>query len=237
MFNLINVKELVLDILFPPLCLSCQNILPKQSDKTICGECLSKIQIHTTLFCPICRLRLADNKKVCHKETKYLLAAATNYNNEVVKNLIHYFKYKSWSKLQKPLGDILLRYLQILNLQLENYLIIPIPLSRDRQKERGFNQSLLLAKLVADNYQCGLIDNALKRIKNTKIQAELKDFEDRRQNVENCFSIDRPELIKDKNIILVDDVYTSGATINEAAKILRAHGARKIIALVVAKAG
>lgn len=114
--------------------------------------------------------------------------------------------------------------------------VIPIPLSKDRLRERGFNQSLLLAKAVADHYRLNLVDNVLKRTKETKTQSGLKDWEERKENVKNCFALENPELIKGKNIILVDDVYTSGATMNEAAETLRANGARKIIALVIAKA-
>lgn len=236
MRNLLKIKNFVLDILFPPLCLSCQNILSKKSDRTICSQCLEKILLNTTLFCPVCKLRLADNKKVCHKDSKYLLAAATNYDNEVTRNLIRFFKYRKWSKLQKPLGEILLQYLGPLNLPIENFIIIPIPLFKDREKERGFNQAMLLSQKIADHYQLNLINSVLKRIKNTKTQADLKDLEERKQNVENCFTVKNPELIKGKNIILIDDVYTSGATMNEAAQTLRLAGARKIIALVVARA-
>ncbi len=174
------------------------------------------------------------------------MAAATNYDSEVIRNLIHFFKYQKWSKLQNLLGEILIQYIENCELParqslgagggIENFVAIPIPLSKDRLRERGFNQSGLLAKAVADHYQLDLINNVLKRTKETKSQSGLKDWEERKENVKNCFALENPELIKGKNIILVDDVYTSGATMDEAAKILRANGARKIIALVVAKA-
>ncbi len=235
---LIKIKEAILDILFPALCLNCRTALPRESGRILCGQCQEKIQFNTTLFCPVCRLRLADNKKVCHKDSKYLLAAATNYDNEVIRNLIHFFKYQKWSNLKNFLGEILIKYLDSIPLTpgSETCVVIPIPLSQDRLRERGFNQSLLLAKIVADRYRLDLTDNVLKRIKETKSQSGLKDWEERKENVKNCFALENPELINGKNIILVDDVYTSGATMNEAATILRSHGAKKIIAVVVAKA-
>ena len=164
------------------------------------------------------------------------MAAATSYGNEAVRNLLKLFKFKKWQRLQKPLGEILIRYLQIAQLPITDYLITPIPLHPDREAERGFNQSLLLAKTVADFYGLNLNPNILKRIKNTKTQSLAKSYGERQQNVSGCFSVQSPELVIGQNVILVDDVHTSGATMSEAARILRANGAEKIIALVVAKA-
>ncbi len=239
---LIKVKDIILDILFPSLCLNCRQYL-QQSQNTknnyICADCHNSIQLNTSLFCPVCRLRLAGNKKIC-SHTKYLLGAAGNYDDPVIKNLIHYFKYKSFENLTPILGEIILNYLKLINFQnykLPNFIIIPIPLHRAKERQRGFNQSKLLAKYVADNFNLELAD-ILKRNKNTKPQAQCKS-EERIKNISNCFQIKNSadaEKIKNKNILLIDDVFTSGATINEAVKILKQNGARKIIALVAAKA-
>ena len=139
------------------------------------------------------------------------------------------------------MGDLLIQYLQKSQLinqstnKLINYLIVPIPLHSKRRRERGFNQAELLAKTISENL--GLLPtNALERTKNTKAQAKLKKSECREENVAGCFKIKNPESVRDKNIILVDDVFTSGATMNEAVKILKENGAKRIIALVAAKA-
>lgn len=218
-------------ILFPAICLGCR----KNSENDICPECRQKIPINTSLFCAVCGLRLANNKKVCHKDSQYLLAAATGYDNETVRTLLKLFKFKKWSRLQKPLGEILVRYLGNLELEIENFVVAPIPLSHDRLKERGFNQAKLIAEVAADFYQLDLIE-PIQRIKNTKTQSLAKNYEERARNVAGCFAVSRPEPIQGRNIILVDDVHTSGATISEAAKILKSAGAKKIIALVIAKA-
>lgn len=236
---LIKFKNLILDILFPALCLHCQKQLSgRDKNNGICNDCLSKIAIHATLFCPVCRNRLPENKKICHRDCKYLLASATNYD-DIIKSIIHAFKYKKWSHLQYPLKDIVNTYLD--NLKFQNtdftyYLIIPIPLHKNRQQERGFNQAELIAKIISEKLNLNLEINNLIRFKETKSQVEIKDWEQRRNNLNNSFKILNPAKIAGKNIIIVDDVYTSGSTINEAVKVLKESQVNKIIAFVIAKA-
>ena len=227
-------KNFVLDILFPPICLNCQKHLEIRTTP-LCENCHSSIKPNTSFFCPICRARLAENKKICHLDSPYLLAAAGNYDDPILQNLIHCFKYRKMDFLAPMLGEILLNYLKLTNLKLKNFIVIPIPLHFFREKSRGFNQAKLLAEIVARHFNLPIID-ALKRIKNNESQAKCKDSESRAKNVIDCFKIKNSESIKGKNIILIDDVFTSGATITEAAKILKQNGCRKIIALVIAKA-
>ena len=235
MLFLLKIKWLILDILFPPICLNCKKTLEgSEKDTGICALCLSKIIIHTTLFCPTCRARLPENKKVCHLDSSYLLAATTNYQDEV-KNLIHQLKYQSWTRLEKPIRCLVETYLKNLASQFKNYLVVPIPLHKTRQRERGFNQAELIGKIISENLNLPLEKNILTRTKETKSQTDFKDWEQRKNNLVGAFRVIRPEAVAGKNIILVDDVYTSGATINEAIKILRLSDAKKIIAFVLAK--
>ncbi len=126
-------------------------------------------------------------------------------------------------------------YLKSTDLKLENFIIAPIPLHPGRERKRGFNQAELLAKFIGTKLNLEFTI-ALKKIKNTKPQAQLKNSEERIKNMEECFRITNPELVENKNVILIDDVFTSGATMNEAVKILKNCGAKKIIAAVLAKA-
>lgn len=231
---LTKIKNIVLDILFPPICLNCQKNIGG-GNKSICENCFSSIKINNTLFCPVCRARLAENKKICHFNGQYLLAAAGNYDDPALKNLIHYFKYKSFQNLAPILGEILLKYIEDCRLKIENFIVVPIPLHPRRQRERGFNQAKILAEIAAKNFDLDLIE-PLKRVKYTKPQSQIKNNESRQSNVFNCFQIENRESVKGKRIILVDDVFTSGATINEAVKVLKINGAKQIIVLVLAKA-
>ncbi|MGB9608923.1 MAG: ComF family protein, partial [Minisyncoccia bacterium] len=121
-------------------------------------------------------------------------------------------------------------------LNMQNFIVIPIPLSKQRLKTRGFNQSELIAKSFADFFKIPLKTDLLFRIKNSKPQSEIKDLNQRKLNVLNCFQIKNQELLKGKNIFLIDDVVTTGATIYEAVKVLKSAGAKKIIVLAISKA-
>ena len=253
MFNLlIKIKDAIFDILFPPICVNCRKYITQSKQKItdiselICAECLTRIKINTSLFCPFCRARLADNKKICNHSKKnfpyyYFLAATGNYDDPILRNLIHCFKYRKFENLAPLLGELTVNYFENLKLigkstdKPINYIIIPIPLHFWREKQRGFNQSKLIAEYIAKKLNLRLVDN-LKRAKNNKPQVESKNSEERNKNVEGIFKITNSDLIRGKNIILIDDVFTSGATINEAVKILKENGAKKIIALAIAKA-
>ncbi|MEK7634387.1 MAG: ComF family protein [Patescibacteria group bacterium] len=251
---LVKTKNAVFDILFPPICLNCQKYLNQpvspeiQRDKPnnfLCDDCYLSIQLNSSLFCPVCKLRLAENKKICG-HSKYLLAAAGNYNDQIFRNIIHYFKYESFENLTSILAEIIFKYLDFLmengkfkigksKFGIKNFIVVPIPLHYRRERQRGFNQSKLLADEISKKFNIQVVE-CLKRIKNNDPQAKLKSNNEREKNISGCFKIINPEMIKNKNILLVDDVFTSGATINEAVKILKENSARRIIAIVVAKA-
>jgi len=164
------------------------------------------------------------------------LGAAASYEDEAVRNLIHYFKYNPLLNLQKPLATLLIKYLEKLNLDLQGFIVVPIPLHKNKLRTRGFNQSELLAEIIAKKFGIDLDTKLLKRIKDTKPQIKIKDYKERANNIKNAFELINRGKVKSKNIILVDDVYTSGATIKEVVKILKRAGAANIIALTIAKA-
>lgn len=248
---LIKAKNIVLDAFFPPICLNCRKTPTNTENDTdlrgklICNQCFNFIKLNNTLFCPVCRSRLAENEKICHFDSPYLLAAAGNYDDDVLRNLIHSFKYQNFRDLSPILGEILLKYIGNCKLppferspvgrEIENFIVIPVPLHPKRERQRGFNQAKLLAEIVARKFNLELSD-ILKRTKNSEPQAKIKDIGLRAKNMENCFEMKNPGITSGKNIVLVDDVFTSGATAGEAVKILKADGAKKIIVLVLAKA-
>ncbi len=111
--------------------------------------------------------------------------------------------------------------------------LIPIPLHKSRQREREFNQAEILSYEVAQEFNKKILTNQLIRVKPTKTQTELT-FQERCQNVEKSFAVTKPELIKDTNLLLIDDVLTTGATSSEAAKCLKEAGAKKVLLLTLA---
>ncbi|MBI5401512.1 ComF family protein [Candidatus Wolfebacteria bacterium] len=236
---LTTLKNNLVDVLFPPLCLGCQKHLEVR-DKFVCDGCLSLIKLNNTLFCPVCQARLPENKRICNhgseksKKSPFLLAAASSYDNKIIREIIHNYKYKGFGKLSPVLGNILIDYLKISRLQITNYIITYVPLYFSREKKRGFNQAKLLAEIIAKNFNLEMV-NVLKRIKDNPPQAKTKNYDERTKNISGAFQITEPEKIKNRNVLLIDDVYTSGATMSEAARILKQNGAKKIVALTVAK--
>ena len=228
---LLKVWNTFLDILFPKICLSCQKFIKENS--LLCANCLKSISINNALACPTCFARLPDNKKICHFENNFLFGAASSYENSAIRELIHALKFKRIEKASVILSSFLIKYARLANLNLENFFVVPMPISKQRFRERGFNQSELIAKKFAAAFSLPL-KNCLFRIKNSQPQSEIKSKELRMKNVSGCFQAENS--VYNKNIILIDDVFTTGVTAREAVKTLRAAGASKIIVLVTAKA-
>lgn len=229
------IKNIVLDILFPSCCLTCGKVLNRASEnKIICNKCFDSIPIGQSLFCPVC-LRRVPEKNYCHPQINYLLAPVGHYDHPSLQKLIWQFKYQGWLSAAEPLCQLITNYLNCLPANGKGFIVIPIPLHRNKEWQRGFNQSTVLATHVAKHLKTGLIRDNLIRIKNTDPQTKL-DYEAREKNIKDAFHLNRPHELKGESVILVDDVFTSGATLNEAARTLKSAGVKKIIALVLARA-
>jgi len=223
-----KIWDAILDILFPPLCLNCRKYLGEsEKPSLLCDSCSNSIVINRSV------LKISD--------PDFTLAAAGDYRNEALKNLIHYFKYQGFLSAAGVLGKIIISHLEKSGLAHEfneDWLVIPMPLHRSRLRQRGFNQSEKLAEIISRRFNLRLEKNLLQRRKNTLPQITFKTDRERLENIKDAFSINKKwgEKIRGRNVIMVDDVFTSGATVSEAVKILRRAGARKIIALVAARA-
>lgn len=120
----------------------------------------------------------------------------------------------------------------IKNENIEANAIVAVPISKARLKERGYNQSAIIAKNISKITKIPYKENVIIKTKNNLRQSELT-LHERKINVKNAYSIKDIESIKNKKIILIDDIYTTGATLNECARILKKYGATKVIALTV----
>lgn len=231
-----NLKEFFLDTLFPPRCLGCDNPLPETiKARALCDTCLNTIPIHETLFCITCRARLADTRRICHKNTPLRLASVSRYNDERIRHLITGLKYRRHTVATAALSELISRYLSRLNHNFSGYRVIPVPLHKKRERQRGFNQSHLIAEIVSRKLNLPLMDTVLYKEKATLAQAQTKNRKERTQNLADCFTVQTPEAIQSQPILLVDDVCTSGATLTETAKTLKQAGARNIIGFVIAQ--
>ncbi len=217
--KLIHIFREFLALIFPSRCLDCGI-----KNKILCEDCLAKFP---DIFTP----------------TKPWIFSATSYQDEIVKKAIWLFKYKGLKILAEPLAELIYQRFKETRFPLGNSVskcqsdcvIIPIPLSKKRFRRRGYNQSELMAQFLSDKMSIRMAANVLYKTKETISQVEIKDREKRLKNLEGAFEIKNSETIKDKNIILVDDIITTGATLSEAKKVLLQAGAKKIIGITLAR--
>ena len=139
--------------------------------------------------------------------------------------------------LIQPLAGLLVSDVGQLQLQLEKPLVVPVPLGKKRLRERGFNQSHLIAETFAHALQLPYAPHVMARTRNTPPQSKSETFKGRFQNVAGCFEVKDANAVRGSDVLLVDDVTTSGATFKEASLALKSAGARSVTALAVAMAG
>jgi phosphoribosyltransferase len=155
------------------------------------------------------------------------------YEGKIRKIIIDY-KFNEKSYIYVTFVNFLLKNKKIFE-NIKNYdTIIPVPISKKRQKERGYNQSLLIARKIAEKTNLELMNNCLIKTKNIIEQSKLNK-EDRLQNIYGVYELTNRQLIENKKILLIDDIYTTGSTVNECSRILRKANPEKIGVLVLAK--
>jgi ComF family protein len=154
-----------------------------------------------------------------------------------MQQVIHAFKYRRRPSLSKVFGKMLAQRLQnALAREISHAVLVPVPLHRRRGRERGFNQSILLAQALAEAWKMRILPRALERIRFTQQQATLTAPE-RQKNVEGAFAAASKSRLQNHTVFLVDDVFTTGATMNACATALKSAGAARVVGLVLAKAG
>lgn len=249
MFYPQQVLKFLLDTIFPINCISCSKF-----GTYLCKKCLGTLSIKKNFECVGCKINTPFGQTcyLCAK-TNFVdqLLIVADYKNPLVEKTLKFLKYKFISDLEWPLSILTRRYLKWLttnkkfNVFDRNPLLVSIPLHSRRFNWRGFNQSELLAKDLADRFQMEMTSNAIKRTINSTPQADIKNREERLKNLNGVFSVrggsasggkilNQNKLVG-REILLVDDICTTGATLNECAKILKANGVSKVVALVIAR--
>jgi len=176
-----------------------------------------------------------------HAHAPYTLVAATRFKHPAVQNIIHHLKYKHEKRLARFCGELVAesvsRYFKTFPTELTSALVVPVPLHPRRLRERGFNQSEEIAKcfLEKSGYPIPLNTAALLRTKHATAQVRQSSREERLLNLRGSFSVADPEAVRNKTILVIDDVSTTGATLLETTTALRNAGARRVIAFVIAK--
>ncbi|MDO8571869.1 MAG: ComF family protein [bacterium] len=227
--------NLLLDLLFPITCLGC-----KTHGTWVCVACESTLRFLENDRCAWCKRTASGHGSICSycaKKTRISsVVCAFSYEDPLVKKVVRGLKYEFLEGVSGWMGD---RLVDAWNRHgvaphSKDVIVIPIPLHQRKFRARGFNQAELLARQFCKQTDTNLSPSVLQRVKATKSQTELAK-EERLQNMKKAFSVCNADIIKEKDILLIDDVYTTGATLHEAAAALHDAGARTISALVFAK--
>ena len=220
---------MLLDLIFPKRCVGCSG-----EGNWLCFDCFMSIEAFATPRCADCK-RLTSDGRYCrthakdHRLTGLLFVG--EFPSRALREAIHVLKYNGVQELAIPLSYLLVRRLSAVS-TLERAVVIPVPLHPAREAERGFNQAVLLTQL----FEQEVATNVLVRYRKTKPQASL-DQRGREVNLQGAFALHPEGLskIKGKTIILVDDVSTTGSTLDMLAALLKSYGAKQVWGLVVAK--
>ena len=233
--------ERFFQFLLPPQCPSCEKFL-EEGRQGICADCLSKIRWIEPPFCSVCGTPFISREAgshpcgACVSRRKYFtMARALGFYEGSLQEAIHRWKYQRKTHLTsffgKWMAEGLSRYWDSHHFDL----LIPVPLHIHRLRERGFNQSLLLVKELSLRTGVPYRRRVLQKRRSTIPQVDLSGSE-REKEVKGAFYIFRGEDVDGKSVLLIDDVYTTGATVNECSKVLLAGGAERVDVLTLAHA-
>jgi len=246
----VNFKDLLkgsVSLLFPADCKICGALLEPLNHSLICERCWSKVEWVNPPYCLSCSKPFLPSETFqsfpfsfcleCQKEPPYFkrVFVPTLYDG-VMKKAIHLFKYDRKINIIQGMKRIIKVYLDRNRSTFPHLdLVVPVPLHRKKLKERGFNQAELLAKVIARHLNLKLVKNSLGRIKPTRVQAKLSKRE-RIENMRKAFLVKNAEEFRGRSVLLVDDVYTTGTTVNEIAKILKRTKAKEVYVFTLARA-
>lgn len=238
----------LVDWLYPPRCRACGERIHGPDREFFCAACRTRLQLILPPLCQICGRPFPDagggdhtcgvclaRPPVFGRARAWARYPREEAQDDPLRRVVQKFKYGRKVSLGKPLGRLLARGCEAFLGELEADWIVPVPLHPQRLRWRGFNQSLLLARQVSRAYGVPLDPFILQRCRPTPPQTLFPE-EERRKNMRGAFALDPDRSVRDKRILLVDDVYTSGATANECSRTLKKNGAREVYVLTLARA-
>lgn len=235
------MKNTILDALFPIFCLSCE-----KEGFWLCEKCLNRTKLLDFQVCPTCENIVTKKGKLCRacrarrKSNLDSLVSAVSYEDPAIKKLVHNLKYRFAGDISHPLAKMISRALVQNDIALPDFLV-PVPLHPRRLRWRGFNQSFLLASHISEEIAplTGIeILDILERKRFNRPQMQIKNYQERLRNMKNIFTLNEnfdENIIKNKRLMLIDDIATTGATLEACAKVLKQSGVKMVSAAVVAR--
>jgi len=237
----------LIDLIYPPRCGVCQAFLWENRanhdglEIGFCRDCYHAFEKVSSPLCPSCGRPFASAGGEDHacghclaKRPYYDIARAPYLFEGPLMTAVHDLKYAKKSHLAQSLGPLLASFAESWLGRDSSLLVMPVPLHPRRLRERGFNQSLLLARHVASRLGADIDYLSLQRTRSTRPQTQLTSDE-RRKNVRRAFSVAEKKELKRRSVLLIDDVATTGSTLNECARALKKAGVKEVYCLVLAR--
>jgi len=227
------------DICFPPRCLFCGSNLPPGERLLLCTCCISKVSFLDGDCCQRCGrpYRLNSGNHLCgpclRGDTQFDAARSIVAYEGPIRDAVHAFKYGRQTACVTTFG-ILFRQVFADRFLFEADLIVPVPLHKGRLRQRGFNQATMLAQAFFQEEKGRISPSVIQRQRATAPQTSLSGRQ-RRVNLRGAFEVKRPSLVRGKTLVLVDDIFTTGSTLNECARVLKKAGAGRVVALTLAR--
>ncbi len=222
----------LLALLFPRRCPVCDDVAPW--GHTICPRCIGKFKKLEEPWCMRCGKKLIQEGEYCGdcmRVNHVFERARSLYEYDSVAAAVYRFKYSGRQEYADYFGEEISRELGDFIKRTEAQVLIPVPLHTKRQKKRGYNQAMLLAKAVSRRTGVPVCDNLVTRVKNTK-PLKQQNPKERQNNLKKAFNIAEND-VKLKSTIIIDDIYTTGSTIDEMARVLKAHGVERVYAITL----
>ncbi|WP_206458760.1 ComF family protein [Anaerovorax sp. IOR16] len=227
-----------LEFLFPSniYCICCNDFINREQPYALCPSCVRKLHWIVGLTCPKCGKTVTEEGLCsdCLLTFRYFDQGISCVQyGKLEKDIIHKFKYHDGAYIGKKLAQLMMERLEVEDFSIDA--IVSVPMFLEKEKSRGYNQATVLAKELSRLIEIQYINNLLIRNRNTVPMSELS-AEERIRNVKNAFTINENyyNIVQDKIILLVDDVYTTGNTVNECSRILKECGAGKVYVLTFA---
>jgi len=235
-----DMLRYVLNWIYPEKCVLCRKTLPINNHfGGICADCHKDIPFIKPPRCIICG-RHTENSDICVDCTHMSYAFEKGYSvfeYENVKESIHRFKYEGIKDIGKAFSHLMVRFVEYSNMDINNIdVIMPVPLYKEKLRKRGFNQSELLALGIGEAFGIEVDKTSLLRIHETRPQS-LLDVSERKKNVKGAFKVMDEKAVFNKTVLLVDDIFTSGATLNECSEVLLRGGVSSVQVFALSLAG
>lgn len=227
-------EALAKQLLFPLRCPVCDEIVTPFGQK-ICPGCTAKRKILTSPYCMKCGKKVQEQRELCEdcRNKKHLFfRGRALYEYESMAGSIYRFKYGGRQEYAEFYGEEMANVLGDFVRGIKPDALIPIPLHKSRQRKRGYNQAALLARTLGHRLNVPVMEDYLLRVKNTT-PLKLLNPKERQNNLKRAFNIVQND-VKLKTVIVVDDIYTTGSTVDEAAETLLACGAEKVYFVALA---